>query len=153
MIEICFARADRRSRENEKEKEKEKDRPTRHSLYYSLLKQLSRDEQLRSLKRQVNRSILQFGSYSLPRSRIDSQKNTRRSREKEITALGESLQTKDSNKFSMLAGRRRCFISAMYARPVWNRTPRSPLIKYRDLHNLFRSSYKSLLARVVYLEC
>lgn len=26
MIEICFARADRRSRENEKEKEKERDR-------------------------------------------------------------------------------------------------------------------------------
>lgn len=30
--------------------------------------------------------------------------------------------------------------------------PHWPLIKYHDLHNLFRSSHKSLLARVAYLE-
>ena len=37
------------------------------------------------------------------------------------------------------------------AKPVRSRA--RPLIKYRDLHNLFRSGHKSLLARVAYLEC
>lgn len=82
-------------------------------------------------------------------------KNSRRIREKKITVRGISRNKSqaDSNKFQMLNRRRRCFISATYAKPVWNRTPRSPLIKYRNLHNLFRSSHKSSLARAVYLEC